>query len=184
VSFASEVTDTVEKVIPFDRCNWHTADPGTVLFTESVNRDVGCSGTCLAEHEYAIEDVNKWWFLARSGHRAGATSLATHGDRSPSAHHRSQESYGIGDELRGSIVAGDTYWAPPPSCATATGLVHRKTTCRAHLSGGRALDRPAARGATTRDAVAVRGMPSQSRVDRQIHTTGAVSTNCAAPAGG
>jgi hypothetical protein len=80
VSFAIEVTDTVQKAIPFDRCHWHTVGPGTVLFTGSANRDVSCSGTWLAEHEYAIEDVNKWWFPARGGHRAGATSLATHGD--------------------------------------------------------------------------------------------------------
>jgi DNA-binding CsgD family transcriptional regulator len=71
---------------------------------------VGCSGTWIAEHEYVIEDVNKWWFLARSGRRAGATSLATHGDLSRSARHRSQEAYGIGDELRGSFVAEGAYW--------------------------------------------------------------------------
>ncbi|HET6754592.1 MAG TPA: hypothetical protein VFH23_11655 [Jiangellaceae bacterium] len=87
--FASEVTGAVRKAIPFEWCNWHTVDPGTVLLTGSVNRDVSCSGTWLAEHEYPTEDVNKWWFLARSGHRAGATSLATHGDRSRSARRRS-----------------------------------------------------------------------------------------------
>jgi DNA-binding CsgD family transcriptional regulator len=54
--------------------------------------------------------VNKWWFLARSGRRAGATSLATHGDLSRSARHRSHETYGIGDELRASFVADGTYW--------------------------------------------------------------------------
>jgi hypothetical protein len=45
-------------------------------------------GHLAAEHEYAIEDV----------------------DLSRSPRQRSQESYGIGDELRGSFVAGDTYW--------------------------------------------------------------------------
>jgi hypothetical protein len=43
VSFAIEVTDTVQKAIPFDRCHWHTVGPGTVLFTGSANRDVSCS---------------------------------------------------------------------------------------------------------------------------------------------
>ena len=81
-------------------------DPGTVLFTGSLNQNMGCSGTWLAEHEYVIEDVNKWWFLARSGRLAGATSLATHGDLSRSARHRSHEAYGIGDELRGSFRRG------------------------------------------------------------------------------
>jgi DNA-binding CsgD family transcriptional regulator len=37
-------------------------------------------------------------------------SLATHGDLSRSARHRSHESYGIGDELRVSFVADGTYW--------------------------------------------------------------------------
>jgi DNA-binding CsgD family transcriptional regulator len=64
----------------------------------------------MAEHEYVIDDVNKWWFLARSGQLAGATSVATHGDLSRSARHRSREGYGIGDELRGSFVVDGTYW--------------------------------------------------------------------------
>src|SRR5918995_7133626 len=85
-------------------------DPGTVLFTGSLNQSIACSGAWLAEYEYVVEDVNKWWFLARSGRRAGATSLATHGDLSRSARHRSQEAYGIGDELRGSFVVDGAYW--------------------------------------------------------------------------
>ena len=110
VSFSEQATETLRRVIPFQRCCWHTVDPGTVLFTGSLNQNVGCSGSWLAEHEYVVEDVNKWWFLARSGRRAGATSLATYGDLSRSARHRSQASYGIGDELRGSFVIDDTYW--------------------------------------------------------------------------
>jgi DNA-binding CsgD family transcriptional regulator len=110
VSFATEASDTIAKAVPFDRCCWHTVDPGTVLFTGSVNRGIGCSGSWLAEHEYVVEDVNKWWFLARSGRHAGATSLATHGDLSRSARHNSQFALGIGDELRGSFVADGNYW--------------------------------------------------------------------------
>lgn len=110
VSFASVASDVIAKIVPFDRCCWHTVDPGTVLFTGSVNRNVACSGSWLAEHEYVIEDVNKWWFLARSGRHAGATSVATHGDLTRSARHRSQAAYGIGDELRGSFVADGNYW--------------------------------------------------------------------------
>lgn len=104
VSFTSEATGAIREVVPFDRCCWHTVDPGTVLLTGSVNRDVGCSGSWLAEHDYVIEDVNKWWFLARRGRHGGATSLATHGDLSRSPRHRSHARYGIGDELRGSFV--------------------------------------------------------------------------------
>ena len=111
VSLAGELSETIGRVVPFDRCCWHTVDPGTVLFTGSVNRGVACSGSWLAHHEYVVEDVNKWWFLAHSGRRAGATSIATHGDPTRSARHRSHVSFGIGDELRASFVADGTYWA-------------------------------------------------------------------------
>jgi DNA-binding NarL/FixJ family response regulator len=110
VSFATGATEVIRSVVSFDRSCWHTVDPGTVLFTGSLNQNVGCSGTWLAEHEYVVEDVNKWWFLARSGRLAGATSLATHGDLSRSARHRSQSAYEIADELRGSFVSGGGYW--------------------------------------------------------------------------
>jgi DNA-binding CsgD family transcriptional regulator len=110
VSFTSEASDLIGRVVPFDRCCWHTIDPGTMLLTGSVNRQITCSGSWLAEHEYVVEDVNKWWFLARSGRHAGATSLATYGELSRSARHRSHAGYGIGDELRGSFVADGNYW--------------------------------------------------------------------------
>ena len=111
VGYASAVDDALRRVVRFDRSCWHSVDPGTVLFTGSLNRDVGCAGSWLAEHEYVIEDVNKWAFLAHSGRRAAATSIATHGDLSRSARHRSHTAYGIGDELRAAFVADDVYWA-------------------------------------------------------------------------
>lgn len=111
VSLAQATSETLAGIVPFDRSCWHTVDPGTVLFTGSLNQHIGCSGSWLATYEYLVEDVNKWWFLARSGRIAGATSLATHGDLSRSARHRSHQSLGIGDELRVSFVIGGTYWA-------------------------------------------------------------------------
>jgi DNA-binding CsgD family transcriptional regulator len=110
VTFSAEATEALRRAIPFDRSCWHAVDPGTVLFTGSLNQNVECSGSWLAEHEYAVEDVNQWWFLARSGRRAGATSLATHGDLSRSSRHRSAEAYGVGDDLRGSFVVNGAYW--------------------------------------------------------------------------
>ena len=110
VGFSTRASETIAQLVPFDRSCWHTIDPGTVLITGSVNRNVGCSGTWLAEHEYVIEDVNKWSFLAHSGRLAGATSIATHGDLSRSPRHRSHNQLGIGDELRGSFVLDGMYW--------------------------------------------------------------------------
>ena len=66
VTFATEITETVRRAIPFDRSCWHLVDPGTVLFTGSLNQGVACSGAWLAEYEYVVEDVNKWWFLAHN----------------------------------------------------------------------------------------------------------------------
>lgn len=110
VTFSTRVSEIIRRVIPFDRACWHTVDPGTVLFTGTLSQNVACSGAWLAEHEFVIDDVNKWWFLARSGRHAGATSLATHGQISRSPRHRSHRGFGIGDELRGSFVSDGTYW--------------------------------------------------------------------------
>jgi hypothetical protein len=105
VTLSEQATEAIRLAVPFTRTCWHTVDPGTVLLTGSVNQNIACSGTWLAHHEYVVEDVNKWWFLARSGRRAGATSLATHGDLSRSARHRTHEAFRIGDELdRKSVV--------------------------------------------------------------------------------
>jgi len=110
VTFAVAATEVLRRGVGFDSSCWHTVDPGTVLFTGNLHQDVACSGSWLAEHEYVLDDVNKWSFLARSGRRAGATSLATHGDLQRSARHRSQASYGLGDELRASFVVDGVHW--------------------------------------------------------------------------
>src|SRR5215213_1930055 len=110
VDFTSNAAEAVRPLIAFDAYCWHTVDPGTILFTGSVNRDVGCSGSWLAHHEYVVEDVNKWSFLAHSGRIVGATSIDTHGDLTRSTRHRSHQSHGFGDELRVSLVVDGVYW--------------------------------------------------------------------------
>jgi DNA-binding CsgD family transcriptional regulator len=110
VDFASGAADSLSSLIPFDGYCVHTVDPGTIMFTGSVNHQVGCSGSWLAHHEYVVEDVNKWSFLANSGRLAGATSIDTHGQLSRSTRFRTQEAYGFGDELRVSLVADGIYW--------------------------------------------------------------------------
>jgi DNA-binding CsgD family transcriptional regulator len=110
VEYVAEVVGAIESALPHYAFCFHTVDPGTVLFTGSVNRNVGCSGSWLAHHEYVVEDVNKWSFLAQSGRLAGATSLATHGDLSRSERHRSHATHGFGDELRVSFVDDGMYW--------------------------------------------------------------------------
>ena len=89
-----------------------------MLFTGSLNRGV-TRGTWLAEHEYVIEDVNKWRSSPASGRLAGATSTPPTASSMRSARHRSHLEYGIGDELRGSVVDADgTYWGAVDCCAS------------------------------------------------------------------
>ncbi len=111
IALATRASELVRRRVPFQRVCWHTVDPGTVLLTGSLNQNIACSGRWLAEHEYIIEDVNKWAFLAASGTYCSATSIATYGDLRRSARHRSQAGYGIGDELRASLVIDGTCWA-------------------------------------------------------------------------
>ena len=113
LSFAARVNDAVNRAVPFDRACWHSVDPGTYLFTGLLGRNMVCSGSWLAEHEYVRDDVNKWVDLARSGQLAGALSAATRGRVTASARVRSSIELGmpVGDELRVSFVADGTYWA-------------------------------------------------------------------------
>lgn len=113
LGFAASVNDAVSRVVPFDRACWHSVDPGTYLFTGLLGHNMVCSGAWLAEHEYVLDDVNKWVDLARSGQLASALSEATRGKLTASARVRSSIELGmpVGDELRVSFVADGTYWA-------------------------------------------------------------------------
>lgn len=102
--------DLLAAAVPHAASCWHTVDPGTVMLTGSTNRNVSCSATWLAHHEYEVEDVAKWQHLASSGRIADTTSAATHGDLSRSARHRSHVPYGFGDELRLALVVDGCYW--------------------------------------------------------------------------
>src|SRR5215217_7724165 len=110
VEYTAAVSDALRPLIAFAAYCCHTVDPGTILFTGSVNRNVGCSGSWLSHHEYVVDDVNKWSFLAHSGRVAGAISIDTHGELSRSTRHRSQQTHGFGDELRVSLVVDGIYW--------------------------------------------------------------------------
>ena len=109
VTFASLTGESLRKVVPFDRTCWHPVDPGTMLFTGSLVKDMVCDGAWLARHEYAIDDVNQWAFLARSGYRAGSLNRATNGNLSLSPRYLSSNG-ALGDELRGAFVVDGGYW--------------------------------------------------------------------------
>jgi DNA-binding CsgD family transcriptional regulator len=113
LAFATVVNDALERVVPFDRACWHPVDPGTFLFTGALGQNMACSGAWLAEHEYVLDDLNKWVDLARTGPRARSLSEATGGQLTTSARVRSSTEFGlpVGDELRVSFVVNGTYWA-------------------------------------------------------------------------
>jgi hypothetical protein len=113
LGFAAGVNDAVSRVLPFDRACWHSVDPGTCLFTGLLGRNMVCSGAWLAEHEYVLDDLNKWVDLARSDQPAAALSETTSGKLAASARVRSSIELGmpVGDELRVAFVADGTYWA-------------------------------------------------------------------------
>ena len=48
-TFCAEATEEIRKAVPFDRSCWHMVDPGTVLFTGSLNQNTACSGAWLAD---------------------------------------------------------------------------------------------------------------------------------------
>lgn len=109
VTFASLTGESLRRVVPFDRTCWHPVDPGTMLFTGSLVKDMVCDGAWLARHEYAMDDVNQWAFLARSGYRAGSLYHATNGHPSLSPRYVSSNGT-LGDELRGAFVVDGGYW--------------------------------------------------------------------------
>lgn len=159
VDFTADVTEAVRPLIPFDAYCWHTIDPGTILFTGSVNRNVACSGSWLARHEYVLDDVDKWSFLAHSGRIAGAISIDTHGDPTRSARHRSHESYGFGDELRVSLVADGIYWG----AAAFLRYADQPWFTESEVSALSALSASIATG--LRRAIAIQASPAEPRAD-------------------
>jgi DNA-binding CsgD family transcriptional regulator len=110
-AFAARAGELVRRAVPFERTCWHPVDPGTYLFTGSLGHNMVCSGAWLAEHEYVLDDVNKWHELACGAH-AASLSETTQGELSRSARVRSSIDYGlaVGDELRVAFVVNGTYW--------------------------------------------------------------------------
>lgn len=113
MTFAAAANDVIGDVVPFDRACWHSVDPGTYLFTGLLGHNMVCSGPWLAQHEYVLDDVNKWVDLVRSGELAGSLSAATGGTLTASARVRSSRELAmpVGDELRVACVTDGTYWA-------------------------------------------------------------------------
>jgi DNA-binding CsgD family transcriptional regulator len=98
-------------VVPFYRSCWHNIDPVSLLFTSAVEENLGPEPR-LAAHEYEIEDVIKWSYLATRTWPVGVLRHATHGHPETSPRYRELlRPRGITDELRASFVSGGACWA-------------------------------------------------------------------------
>lgn len=107
-----QVADLVREEVPYAAGGWILIDPDTMLMTgvyaehvdHSLHRD-------LIACELTVEDINKFWELARDGVAAVALSASTDGDLARSA--RWAQIYGpngYGDELRAVFATGRVAW--------------------------------------------------------------------------
>jgi DNA-binding CsgD family transcriptional regulator len=106
-----ETSRCMAQVVPWDQACWHTVDPATLLFTSAFAEHLGAGEPRLPVHEYEIDDVIKWAWLARRPWPVGLLRQATHGH--PEASPRFRELLGprgIGEELRASFVAEGRCW--------------------------------------------------------------------------
>jgi DNA-binding CsgD family transcriptional regulator len=109
-----EASARLNAAVPFDRTCWHTLDPATLLFTSAWSQDLPHGPAVAAQltrHEYEIDDVIKWSYLAGRDWPVGVLRHATHGcpDLSPRFRELLRPA-GIGDELRASFVTGGAGW--------------------------------------------------------------------------
>lgn len=88
------------------------ADPATLLFTDAVRDEMpGHVAPMFVEDELLLDDFNKWVELARGPIHANALELAAGGDLKASYRFRAiLEPLGLGDELRASLLVGNTCW--------------------------------------------------------------------------
>jgi DNA-binding CsgD family transcriptional regulator len=112
VALSKEAGQLIRKVVPHERVCWHPADPATLLLTDAYLENLSPVGLPpLTWSEYAVEDVNKWAFLARSPWPVGILSRATQGHPERSPRYREiLRPLGIGWELRASFVTDSTCW--------------------------------------------------------------------------
>jgi DNA-binding CsgD family transcriptional regulator len=112
VALSERAGKLIRRVVPHERVCWHPTDPATFLVTGSYLENLSGEGLPpLSWCEYAVEDVNKWAFLARTPWPVGILSRATRGHREQSPRYRELlRPLGIGWELRGSFVADSACW--------------------------------------------------------------------------
>ena len=108
----AEVLGRLGRVVPIDAVWWATADPATLLFTQTYRDGIPAdTAPYFVDNEYLDDDVNKWTELACD--RRGARTLwqATGGQPEASGRYRDLfQPLGMGDELRVVLRTGGACW--------------------------------------------------------------------------
>jgi len=112
VALSEQAGKLIRKAVPHERVCWHPTDPASSLVMGSYVENLSTEGLPpLSWCEYAIEDLNKWAFLARRPRPVGILSRAAHGHPEHSPRFRELlRPLGIGWELRGSFVTDSACW--------------------------------------------------------------------------
>jgi DNA-binding CsgD family transcriptional regulator len=118
VALSEQAGKLIRGVVPHERVCWHPTDPATFLVTGSYVENLVSEGLPpLSWCEYAVEDVNKWSFLARSPWPVGILSRATRGHPEQSTRFRELlRPLGVGWELRASFVTDSACWGATAIC--------------------------------------------------------------------
>lgn len=105
--------ELVRRAVPYDAMCIGSIDPATHILTDSAKLGLVDSGDPeFLFHEYAVEDVNQFADLARTGTPVGVLSEATGGDPMRSARYRNvvKPLLGVEHELRGVARVGGLMW--------------------------------------------------------------------------
>ncbi len=108
----AEFLDTLQRIVSFDAAFCATVDPGTLLFTGAMLREISweTSSRFLA-NEFLEDDVNKFRSLATARSPVDWLDRITGQHRVSSARYREiMAPLGLGDELRAAFRAGGACW--------------------------------------------------------------------------
>ena len=123
---AARPTTCCVESVPFDRTCWHTVDPGTVLFTGSLNRERRLLGDLAGRAR--VRDRGRQQVVVPRPQRPTRRRHQHRHPRRPLAQRPAPlaVAYGIGDELRVAFVADGTYWGAAGLLRDARpAMVHR-----------------------------------------------------------
>ena len=112
-AFCDEAVPRLRAAVGFDCWCLTLCDPGNALPAHGVadNPPVGGALERFWHIEYHLPDVNKHAWLVRSPRHVGILSAATYSDLARSARwHQLLGPGGLGDELRGAVVAEGACW--------------------------------------------------------------------------